>query len=87
MEIRVSNSFRKQLQKKPRQLSLAITECMERLVEDPSYPSLRAHKMGGTDDVWEARADRGNRLTFRYPESGVIEFLSHCNHDILRRPG
>jgi len=58
-----------------------------RLGENPRHPGLNVHRIQGTADIWEAYVDRGNRVTFRYDESGALVFLNHCNHDVLRRPG
>lgn len=77
-------SFKKRLDKKDQRLSAAITECMQRVLSDPRSPGLNVHRIQGTRDVWEAYVDEGNRLTFRRTKE-EIEFLNHCNHDILRR--
>ena len=85
MDIEVSPSFKKRLSKKTASKTGAIMRCIEKLSENPRHPGLRTSRVGGTEDVWEARIDGGNRLTFRL-EGAKLVLLNHCNHDMLRRP-
>jgi hypothetical protein len=86
LTIRIPKGFKKRLAKKPPALAGAILECIHKIDEDPHSPGLHCHRMAGTADIWQARVDQANRLTFRYAD-GAIELLNHCNHDILRNPG
>lgn len=83
--VRVPDSFKRQLDKKPAQLAAAITECAVRLAEKTRHPSLRTHPIRGHPGVFEAYVDRANRLTFEYG-AGEIVLRKHCSHDVLRRP-
>lgn len=83
MEVEIDPTFRKRLRAKTLTRISAITRCVEKLVENPRHPGLRTSKMGGTDDVWEARASRGDRVTFRFGPGRII-LLNHCNHDLVR---
>ena len=78
-----SDGYPLRLKAKTKTKADAILRCVELLLEDPRHPGLRTSKMGGTDDVWEARASRGDRVTFRFG-SNRITLLNHCNHDLLR---
>jgi hypothetical protein len=82
--ITISPSFKKRLERKDAALGGAILRCIAKLGENPHGRGLRVKKMQGTD-VWEARVDQGNRLTFLWA-GDEITLLNHCNHDILRRP-
>jgi hypothetical protein len=85
----VPRPFKKSLQKKPPAMQGAILSCIKQLGENPRHPGLNAHRVQGTDGVWEAYVDRGNRLTFHYEEGKdgerIIALRNHCNHDMLRR--
>jgi len=82
--VRVSRSFKRKLAKKTPQLQAAIATAVRQLRVDWRHTSLHAHKMGGEKDVFEARIDQANRITFHW-EGDVIVLRAHCNHDILKR--
>ena len=83
-DIEIPESFRRRLQRKTPQLQGAILECVQRLGDDPRHSGLRTHRVQGAVGVWEARVDRGNRLTFHW-EGEKIVLRNHCNYDILTR--
>lgn len=83
--VRVPDSFKKALQKKPAALAGAITECVVRLGENTRHPSLQTHPVRGRPGVFEAYVDRANRVTFEYGDNEIV-LRKHCNHDILKRP-
>jgi len=57
-----------------------------RLVQNPSYPSLRVKKMQGLDDVWEASVTMSYRITFQ--RAGDTLILRRIGtHDILKTEG
>ena len=84
MRITISPGFKKRLNRKDPALTGAILRCIDKLTEDPRSPGLRVKRMQGVN-VWEARVDEGNRLTFEMNGDEIV-LLNHCNHDILRRP-
>jgi mRNA-degrading endonuclease RelE of RelBE toxin-antitoxin system len=45
------------------ELRLKTDKALRLLAEDPRHPSLHLKKIQGTPGVWEARVDRGCRLT------------------------
>ena len=63
----------------------AIIAAVTQLRKDHTYNGLRTHRVWGQPGVFEARLDRGNRLTFHW-EGDTIVLRNHCNHDILDRP-
>lgn len=75
--------FSKRLRKKPPEMQGAVLECIKRL-ENPRHPGLNAHLVDRQRRIWEAYIDGSNRVTFRYRDDGAMEFLNHCNHDMLR---
>ena len=88
---RVTPNFKRVLKKKPAAMRKAVSECIQRLSENPRHPGLNTHKMKGLGagvQVWEAYIDAGNRITFHYEADGdkkVIVLRTNCNHDILTR--
>lgn len=84
--IATPTSFKKKLRKKPHDMQGAIARTVRRLGDDPWHPSLRTSRLRAAgNDVWYARIDGGNRLTFDWV-GDLISLRVHCNHDILRTP-
>ena len=83
--VRVSNRFRKQLHKKPADMQDAIAAAVTQLRTDHRHPELRTHRVWGEPGVYEARLDKGNRLTFHWDGDAIV-LRNHCNHDVLSRP-
>lgn len=85
MRFERSRRFKREFNAKPPRMRDAIVRTMKRVAEGDQAHGLWVKPMGGYENVWEARIDGGNRLTFERGD-GVIRFRANCNHDILRRP-
>ncbi len=81
---RVTPKFKKRLNQKPPALRGAILECINRLSENPGHPGLQAHRVQGTQGIWEAYVDKANRVTYEW-DGDTIVMRNHCNHDIIER--
>jgi len=56
------------------------------LVVDSQDPALRAKKIKGAEDLWEARASRPLRMTFRIEgDTAILRNIGHHN-ETLERP-
>ena len=85
MEIRPTALFFRDYEQLPRRIQASLDKKLVCLAENLRHPSLRAKKMEGYENVWEARITRGYRFTFSKDESGY--FIRRAgSHDILRRP-
>lgn len=82
--VAIDKTFKRRLAKKPHKLQGAIMEAVLRLRENPNHPSLRTKKMQGQREVFEARVDAANRITFHW-QGDTIYLRNHCNHDVLTR--
>jgi hypothetical protein len=86
--LRVPKPLRKKLAKKSAQAQGSIVACIRQLRIDWRYPALKAKKLEGRtvdgEQVFEARATRGDRVTF-YWEGPRIVIENHCKHDLLKR--
>ena len=82
--LRIPTPFKRKLAKKPVELQGAILECVQKLGENPRSPGLRTSRVRGHQTAWEARVDRGNRVTWEW-DDGTIVLRAHCNHEIVRR--
>jgi hypothetical protein len=84
--VRIDKTFRKRLEAKPPAQRAAVLECIERVVDDASYPSLKTERVQGCPGVFSSRVDRSNRVTWER-DGQVIVFRNHCSHDaVYRRP-
>ena len=66
-------------------MQCAIADAVTQLRTDPHHPGLRTHRVQSAPGVFEARLNKGNRLTFHW-DGGVIVLRNHCSHDILGKP-
>jgi hypothetical protein len=78
--------LRDALAAKPLSMQKAIIGCLAKLeAAEPGRSPKGTKKVQGTRDVFESRASRSDRVTWRW-DDGVMVILNHCNHDILQRP-
>lgn len=64
---------------KPGPMQAAVARTVQRMEKDLHHPGLHVHRVKGTDRVWEARINGGNRITF-YWDQGVKVLLANCSH-------
>ena len=63
-----------------------VQKALRLLVENPRHPSLRLKKMGGTGEIWEARASIALRITLEV-HGGTVLLRNVGEHDeTLKRP-
>lgn len=61
-----------------------IDRLLRLMTSDLSHPGLNTKKMSGTD-IWEARVDKHNRMTFHIT-GNLIVLRKVGPHDILKKP-
>ena len=85
MRIRKSKRFQEDFARLPRPIQERARKQLALFLNGPQHPSLRAKKMQGRGDVWEARVSSGYRFTFTI--SGDLVVLRRIGpHDVLRTP-
>lgn len=82
--VELTTHFRRAYKKKPQEMQEVIRAAVTQLRMDWRHPGLRTHRVQGSPGVFDARLDRGNRLTFHW-EGDTIVLRNHCNHEILRQ--
>ena len=87
MPLRIGTTpvFDEHFARKPKALQDKALEKIELLAMNPGHPSLRVHRVRGTDGVWEAYIDMSHRMTFEYAPDGIV-LRNNNGHEILRRP-
>lgn len=64
MKIRVTNRFKKDYQKLPKNIQQRVDEKLRFLLHDMRYPSLRVHKLRGVEGPWEFSVTMNYRVIF-----------------------
>ena len=63
-----------------------VEKALQLMDTDLRHPSLRVKKMGGADDIWEARASRSIRITFQIQGDILILRNVGAHEKTLRNP-
>ncbi|MFQ5341735.1 MAG: type II toxin-antitoxin system YafQ family toxin [Anaerolineae bacterium] len=84
MKIRRTRRFKKDYRKLSPDLQRRVDGKLRLLLQDPRHPSLRVHKIRGTDDVWELSVTMNCRLIFEI-ETEYYVLLAVGPHDIVER--
>lgn len=85
-DIKIAPAFKRQLKKKPPDAKKRVANAVTQLRVDPTHNSLRTHPVKKKAGVFEARLDKGGRLTFHWDGSTIV-LRANCSHDaVLRRP-
>jgi mRNA-degrading endonuclease RelE of RelBE toxin-antitoxin system len=69
----------------PGHIQKTLEKQLRRLLADPRHPSLRARKMAGVENIWEARITKTYRMTFSI-EGDVYLLRRVGTHSIYDRP-
>jgi mRNA interferase RelE/StbE len=79
-----TNKFKKEYQTLPREIQNNFDKKLSLLLEDIFHPSLRAKRIQGTKNRWEASITMKYRFTFELHGNKAI-FRTIGTHDILSR--
>jgi len=62
-----------------------ISQKLKLLAENPQHPSLRAKRIQGTDNLFEASMNMDIRIIWFYEGANLIILLDVGHHDILNK--
>lgn len=80
MKFERAERFKRAYLKLDEQQRQSVQKALRQISADINHPSLRVKKVQGTEDVWEAGASAGPRLTFTW--TGELIILRNCGeHD------
>lgn len=85
MRIIRTDPFKKDFKKLPKEIKRKTEQSLRFLVENIHHPSLRARKMEGVRDIWEASVTMQYRFTFENQEDAYV-LRRIGTHAILKRP-
>lgn len=89
MKIERTTRFRRSFKKLPREIQILFRDKLHQFIDDWRHPTLRAKRVQGTDNVWEASINMSIRFTFEWlEEEGIRICLLHNigDHDHVLRP-
>jgi len=78
--LRITETFKARLRSKSSQEMARVLRAMNLLASNPRHPELRTKKVQNTQGIFEARVDRGLRMTFEW-EASTIVLRNNCKHD------
>lgn len=61
----------------------ALVKALNKFAHDPTYPSLKLEKLGGTK-LWTIRIDRSNRIFFSWIDEKTALLIDIGKHDKYR---
>ena len=86
-KIEVSPRFKKSYKKLPQEIQNKVKKTLRFLAENPKHPSLRTKPIQGTRGLFEARIDRGYRLTYERLSGDILLIRVVGEHDkTLKNP-
>lgn len=88
MEIKIEKTFKKSYESLPKEIQDRFHQKLALLLENFQHPSLRAKKMQGKEDIWEASISDNYRITFNINiKDNTIILRKIGTHDkTLRNP-
>ena len=79
-----TRQFKRLYKKLPQSIKKKFKRQLELLTKDIRHPSLKARKMVGTENVWEARIDYHYRMTFQFENDDIV-LRAIGTHEIYRK--
>ena len=86
MEIKIEKTFKKSYEKLPKEIQDRFSEKLSLLMENFQHPSLRAKKMQGKEDIWEASISDNYRITFNIKGNTIVLRKIGTHDKTLRNP-
>jgi mRNA interferase RelE/StbE len=78
--------FKQDLQRLPAEIQNRAEKAIRLLAETPRHPSLRAKKLKGLEDIWEASVSMSYRITYQ-TAGDTLTLRRIGTHDILKKEG
>ncbi|MBS3976838.1 MAG: hypothetical protein KGZ75_08980 [Syntrophomonadaceae bacterium] len=72
MNIYYSELFAEKVKQLPVELKRILKKNLELMLVNPRHPSLRAKKIQGQDNIFEASVTMDIRITWQYAEDGIL---------------
>ena len=86
VKLNYSDRFKKDYNDLDDVMKDATDEALRKFMDNPRHPSLKARKMEGYKNVWEARVNSGYRFTYIMEKGGIATLRQVGPHDTLKNP-
>jgi hypothetical protein len=86
MPVRRTKRFNKSFLRLPPQIQLKVLKALRLLDEDFRHPGVRAKRVRGTDDIYEARVDYKHRMTYQRRGDWLVVRNVGLHDDVLDSP-
>jgi addiction module RelE/StbE family toxin len=86
MKIQIEKTFMKSYGSLPKEIQDRFQQKLSLLMENFQHPSLRAKKMQGKEDIWEASISDNYRITFKIKGDTIILRKIGTHDKTLRNP-
>jgi mRNA-degrading endonuclease RelE of RelBE toxin-antitoxin system len=86
MPLELSERFIKAYERLPKHVRAKVQKSLQLLNTDFRHPSLRAKRVQGTADIYEARVDYKYRLTYQRRGDWLVLRNVGTHDDILNKP-
>lgn len=81
MKVSFSASFTEAYKALAHDKRRAASRAIEKLMTEPPAQSLKLRRLQGSEDLWIASVNKGDRIIYRLIESDVMELLDIGTHD------
>ena len=81
-KLKMTNRFKKQVQKLPSEIKNSLSSSLQKLIEDPFYNSLHTKKIRGTD-LFSSRINKQYRFIWQFEDKNIIILRNVDKHDDL----
>ncbi|MFH1289986.1 MAG: type II toxin-antitoxin system mRNA interferase toxin, RelE/StbE family [Nanoarchaeota archaeon] len=83
--IHYTPDFKKAYQKLPKEIQKAVDKKDKQFRENPYYPSLQTHKLGGPlHDLWSFFVTKSYRVLFEFLNGDAAIFYDVGTHDVYK---
>ena len=86
MPVRRSKRFNRVFRKLPPHVQAKVLKALRLLDADFRHPSLRARRVQGTPDIYEARVDHKHRMTYQRRGDVLLMRNVGAHNDVLGKP-
>jgi mRNA-degrading endonuclease YafQ of YafQ-DinJ toxin-antitoxin module len=86
MPVRRSKRFNRAFRKLPPHVQAKVLKALRLLDADFRHPSLRARRVQGTPDIYEARVDHKHRMTYQRRGDVLLMRNVGAHNDVLGKP-
>lgn len=86
MQFEFTERFKREYKKLSSEVRKQAQQQFQRLLDDPTHPSLRVKRVQGTDNIWEASVNMSVRFTFHVRGDSYVLRTIGDHKRVFRQP-